>query len=342
MDGHPDDDAGLRALLFSWGAITAELGGTWVEDSDSDGEKEILVGYVELPVQDPFSSLGEFLILDRSADRYQVVFQASTTPEHAGGVVGPGLLQVAHMTGDGVPEVVFTSLSCGAHTCFKGFHVVGWDGSGYRDLTAENLGGPFPQLTIADRDEDGIQELILHVGVIASVGAGPQRGYTEIHRWDGSQFILAESIFDPVACQYFLVLDANHALAEGNLERAIELYGQAVAATEEGDQCFWWREGSLQELPAFSRFRLVLAHLLQGDPDAAQARLEELEGEQPEDIYAQAGRLFWDRFTESGDVAHACAAVNRFAEDHPATWEILAEWGYANPSFTAREVCPFI
>ena len=96
----------------------------------------------------------------------------------------------------------------------------------------------------------------------------------------------------------------------------------------------------MQELRAFSRFRLMLAHVIEGEREAAHARLQELEDQQPDDVYAQVGRLFWNSLVEGGDVAVACAEVNRFAEEHPATWEILADWGYANPSFSASDVCP--
>ena len=45
-------------------------------------------------------------------------------------------------------------------------------------------------------------------------------------------------------------------------------------------------------------------------------------------------------YTATTSVIQACRDVTTLAEKDPTTWQFLADWGYANPSFTAQELCP--
>jgi hypothetical protein len=42
----------------------------------------------------------------------------------------------------------------------------------------------------------------------------------------------------------------------------------------------------------------------------------------------------------SGSVIQACRNTTTLADNDTSMWDFLADWGYANPSLTAEELCP--
>jgi len=62
--------------------------------------------------------------------------------------------------------------------------------------------------------------------------------------------------------------------------------------------------------------------------------------EQPDNIYAQVVTVLWDTYLVDADLRAACEAVGTFAAAHPQTADVLADYGYGNPTFTPEEVCP--
>jgi tetratricopeptide (TPR) repeat protein len=191
--------------------------------------------------------------------------------------------------------------------------------------------------SFADWDGDGVRELIMYGGTIGSVGAGPQRERTEVYKWDGTAYVLSETVYDYSNYLYFKVLDANQALLEGEYGGAVALYREAI---DNPNLDVWMEEGERVELAAFSRYRLTLTYLLLGEAASAQATRDELLGAQPDSIYAQVVSVFWDSYERDADLKMACEQVGEFAAAHPETVEVLADYGYGNPTFTPEEVCP--
>ena len=56
--------------------------------------------------------------------------------------------------------------------------------------------------------------------------------------------------------------------------------------------------------------------------------------------FAEMGRVFWTKFTDTNDVDEACHAAQAFSLRNET--EILQPlyYGYANPVYTAAEICP--
>ena len=53
------------------------------------------------------------------------------------------------------------------------------------------------------------------------------------------------------------------------------------------------------------------------------------------------GPAWLDAYQAGGNIADACAAATAFAEN-PESYEALSDYGYANPTFTATDLCPVL
>jgi hypothetical protein len=366
LNASPANRAALQGMLIEWGTMgensdqlpeggklvlterkwgVGEIRGQLLEkDVDDDGQAELLLAiWNPIPEGVAFVS-GEVLIIDQVGEEYHIAYQATAGELLYGALTFPLIVGVEDVNADDRTEVIFASFRCGAHTCGNTVYIIAWDGTDYRHLTAGFIDMSYSEIAFDDRDSDGIKELVMYGGTIGSVGAGPQRARTEIYRWDGSLYTLAETIYDPPEYLYHAVLDANAALLAGDYEEAIALYRRAI-----DDQTLEDWKGIISEdagekerldLAAFSRFRLVVAYALLGDYVRARAALEEIESEQPDHVYAEVARIFWEVYEPAGDVGDACQAVTQYAQEHPETVEVMANYGYGNPSFTAEEVCP--
>ncbi len=326
------DVDGLRAMLDDWGALRHVTDFLRV-DVDDDGRGELLLVLVDPSEEYAIEIPGDLLVVDTVDGKYQLAYRASSDTI----IVDPSLLNVDDVNRDGHTELIFTTNSCGAHTCTTTLYIVASGGGTYDHLVDGGIDMTFAEVSFSDRDGDAIPELLMYGGMIGSVGAGPQRARTEVYKWDGRTYVLAETIYDPSNYMYFTVLDANRALLEGDHARAAELYQQAI---NNPNLESWMGEDERVDLTAYSRYRLSLAYLLEGDVEAAKAVQDEMRKEQPDHIYAQVVRVLWEAYLTTGDLGSACQQVAVFAAEHPETADVLADYGYANPTFTPADVCP--
>ncbi len=326
------DEDGLRAMLTGWGALRHVTDLLRV-DVDDDGAGELLMVLVEPSPEYDINQRGDLLILDRKGRGFDLAFSAAGESI----LLDPALLEVDDLNGDGLTEVAFSFTECGAHTCFTTVHVVTSGAGKYQDLTGDGIEMSYVVPYFSDWDGDGLQELIMHGGTIGAVGAGPQRERFEVYKWDGAAYSLSERVYDYSNYLYFRVLDANQALLGRDYEQAAMLYREAI---DDPDLDVWMDESEREGLVAFSRYRLSLTYLILGKVDLAQEPLDELLLEQPDNLYTQVAGVLWDAFQRTTDLRAACDEVGAFAASHPETAEVLADYGYGNPTFTPEEVCP--
>jgi len=327
--GDVDD---LREMLESWGALR-NVADLLRVDVDDDGSEELLLVIVDHSGENVINPAGDLLVIGIEGQEHTLCYHANWDLS----ITDPSILEVDDVNQDGHTELVFTSTSCGAHTCFTAVHIVASGAGRYSDLTDGGIEMSYAEVSFKDWDRDGVPELVMYGGTIGSVGAGPQRPRTEVYRWDGVAYTLSETIYDPSNYLYFKVLDANQALLDAEYERAITLYQEAI---NNPDLETWMEESKRGELTAFARYRLSLTYLLLGKLGEAQSARDGLLAEQPENIYAQVVTVLWNAYTIDEDLRTACEAVRGFADEHPETVEVLADYGYGNPTFTPEEVCP--
>jgi hypothetical protein len=328
-DSQGDVD-GLREMLEDWGALR-NVADLLRVDVDDDGIGELLL--IILAEEYGFNNPGDLLVIDMEGQEYDVAYRAASDLI----IMDPSLLEVGDVNQDGHTELAFTSTSCGAHTCFNTVYVIASGTGMYGDLTDGGIEMSYSEIHFPDWDGDGLLELVMHGGTIASLGAGPQRARTEVYRWDGHTYTLSETIYDPSNYLYFKVTDANQALLNGEYERAATLYREAI---QNPDLDVWIEESERKELIAFARYRLALTYLLLNQIGEAESARDELLTQQPEHIYAQVVSILWGTYLIDGNVMAACEEVGNFSAAHPEAADVLADYGYGNPTFTPEEICP--
>ncbi len=322
---------GLSDWLARCGVLTGDPDAVTTAGLQSTASTDLIVALHD-PASPPPAGNGMLLIFHSSPTGYKLAHR----------VVGGGsvaLLMVGDLNVDGKPDVVWADTACGAHTCFTTLHVDSWDGSAYLDWIAGE-----PTLASADYRFDDVTpegdglEIIAHGGAINSVGAGPQRAWTETYISPaGAPYTLFSQAYDPSPCLYHKILDANAALdkwTRDGFDAAIDLYTQAITDTTLtacGDI-----PDELNTLRDFARFRLAVALLGAG----RRAEAENISRQITTPALTGAAVTFFSAYRSSGSIIQACRETNTYAQGNPATWQFLADWGYANPSFTAEEFCP--
>ncbi len=310
-----------------------------VADLTGDGLDDLVLLYQEngqeTGQESPFRK-SDLILFNGSQDGFVQAYRARAAGEVA-------LLAVDDVNLDGQMDVVWQDTTCGASTCFDTVYIRSWDGSAWQDWTVGTITMAYAEVSLEDVDPAGSgQELVLTGGVYGSVGAGPQRSRTEV--WgspDGAPYIQLSQTFGASDCLYHLVIDANRAFAEDlAFEEAQALYEEAIVNTDL--VACWTRPDELDELRSFSLYRLALLSGYTGDPETAAALVEQLAATYPDQIYTEVAQLWLAEYQASGDPVAACATVNAYAEENPAVVEVLADYGYANPTFHAADVCPVL
>lgn len=307
------------------------------QDLTGDGNADLVVVYPN-PVISATPPVMDLLILNGGADGYTVGHQARAESE-------VNLLGALDINSDGNNDVAWLESTCGADTCFDTIQIYSWDGQGWRPWSAAKITMANAETKLEDQLEasQGL-EIILTGGVYGNPAAGPQRSRTEI--WGsvgGAPYTLVTSSFAPSNCLYHTVLDANAAFANGaadDFEAAEALYTQATSDT--ALVTCGQRENEVAELQSFSFYRLALIAAYRGQPDVAADLTGAIAAAYPDSVYADVGQSWLDSYRATGDIKVACAAVTKFAESNPEASAVLGDYGFANPSFAAADICPVL
>jgi hypothetical protein len=330
----------LEGTLAEWGVLLPEAPGqVVVVDLTGDGEAEIVVALWY--VGDAAAPSGDLLIFGRHGGGYALLYQEGYDP------AGPAvrLLPAIDADGDDCQEVVYTLGTCGAHTCFESLEILGWQETGFSSLMGGRLDMPYPTYIVTPgRIEAGS-------GSIASVGAEPQRDYSEVWEWNGSVFTVTQQIWAPPVYRYHALLDGDCALFGGDYSAAVAAYERVIGddALQEWGAVSGGVEPKVEraQLAAFACWRLVLVHLQAGDLGSARAAYERLQAEYPasaigHDVAALAG-VFWGAYGVDGSVVDGCLALVVVAKEDTSVHDFFnANYGYANPRWEAVDICPFL
>lgn len=244
---------------------------------------------------------------------------------------GAALHAVADLTGDGRPEIVWSSLEMGAHTGNSTVFVSGWQPD---QGLAQLPGGRF-FMSSMEFERDGA-DLLLNGGLIASVGAGDlQRPRTDRYRWKAGEFRMVDRRFAPSELGYSLLIDALTAEAVGRTDDAVEAYREAMdpgRAAFRGDSVPpEWGSLAPDAVRAFARTRLALLLLQTGQSAEARRVAEGAEG-----AFAELPKSL----PPFRDNIAACAKVEAYAESVPDFLDALnSPTGYANPQWHEGDVC---
>ena len=158
-------------------------------------------------------------------------------------------------------------------------------------------------------------------------------------------FTVTTTVAGPAIYRYHVFRDGDEALVAGRYAYALDAYLRvyndkalkAWAVTISRDEEEHW-------FTALADWRLLLLELqLQNEPNA-QTYYEHLMDDFPSGTTGSAAaamaKRFWDSYTAHSDMALACAEAIRAPEVQDIL-DFLNSFGYANPTYTWGDLCPF-
>lgn len=334
----------LHSYLARCGLAGKERGAVQRVTLRNGPVSEVVVAAVD-PDDGAGSPLGLVTVLGAEPLGWEPLYQSGLTADVAllpvGDTASPA--SVPDINEDGQPDLVWSDTTCGASACFTTVHVLSYVDGDFRPWINGSTTMASATVSVEDVMPAGSgQELLLKGGVIGAVAAGPQRPATAV--WaslGGTPYVQVQQGYAPSFCLYHHILDADAAMRSGALDSyAAASAAYRAAADDPRLVACWTRPDEVDELRAYALYRLAMAQAYAGDRQAADATVEELSSRYPNDALAELARLWWLSYRTTRDDAAACAVAAAFAERRPETWQRLADYGFANPSFTADMLCP--
>ena len=312
-------------------------------DMNGNGKNDVVVSIID-PQSDNILPGGKLLIFVCLDSAYLLLHQQDSVDNR--GAFGIRYLQ--DLNSDGLAELVTSSPSCGAHTCFEEVQILGWDGVGFTNLLKDPTDDlPSPDILLLDPDQDGIFDIQVGSGGFNSVGADPNR--TTIRRWTYNNLTwfwdYSEDVPGPSFFRIHVLHDADEAAITGDFDQALIEYGRVVYDPTLVDWQNYEQEKAV--LSAYALFKIAVVHLILGEEDLASITFELLGKNHPAStgghIFVELSYAFRSGFTNDG-IAGGCEAAKEYAIDFSE--EILlplssATFGYANPDYLPADICPW-
>lgn len=310
-----------------------------IEDLNGDNVPEILV--------QPYSIFKRLLLFSCINGEYRE-YLFSDEDRDVGLAERIEILAIDDLNQNGVPEVVFKTLTCIWGRCGSLF-IVEWDGEQYTRLIKDEKRGEIvgyasmddpKEAYLKDFDNDGIPELAW-IGEVPPEGHGdywvyyPQRLATHVYKWDGKNYSALPVSYTPPEFRFQAVQDGDRATLAGEYQQALDLYQLAINS----NSLDWWTEerhlfllnqygfdtcnGSPCPSPnpdpkerpilsAYARYRIMLIHVLTDNPDETEKNYQQLLLDFPVDNagypIAEMATLFWNEYLISKDLSKACGA----------------------------------
>ncbi len=308
-------------------------------DVNGDGLLDLAVPVPEAGSDAP-AAPGTLFVFICDANRYRLAYASPPSADHG----LPVLHAAQDLNADGAADLLVGRSLCGAHTCFEAVEVLVWRGATLENRlqgTSDDL--PYPTVEVR-AGPDGSPEVNVTGTGLGSAGAGPYRARTRVWAWDPVRqaFAVTGEVEAPAHFRIHVLLDADQAARAGDWAKAVALYYQVITDNSLAD----WVDPAAERanLAAYATFRTLLARLAQGDLGDAQVDYGLLQNGYPAGApgggFSELGSAFWKEYELSGDAGRACAAARAFAVSHPDQVLRPLYFGYANPTYSAADLCP--
>jgi len=327
---------------------------------------------------------GNFFIIGCLNNQFVVLYQdAPNAYQRAAEVI-----QIVDANGNGIPEITLRTgqKTQGGHS----FRIIEWTGSQFDSLLLRPESAPGQsdeisvnatgEIGVQDIDHDGRLEYVVSIGIPTGETYQlfiPWRDEHNYYNWNGSRFVLSETVFSPPQYRIQAVHDADRASMRGDFNLALSLYQQAINDPE----LEWWvpekRAGLIQaffnsqsdmstfptptalqpdpaeydHLAAYAYYRIMLVYIAQGRLSDAQATYTQLRQKFPSDtagsIYGLLAERFWNAYSTTPDMAAACTLTLEFvAHNKDAVFDYINGRDYYSPRridyFNGTDyICPF-
>jgi hypothetical protein len=245
------------------------------------------------------------------------------------------------MTGDGRPEVVLESKSCGSGGCTSFFQILSGQ-SGTIHQLIHSLQMSYATAVLEDQTGDGLLDLVAHGQPFGGHMVGPRRGLTAVWSWTdrGVRRVLYRQ--EPSVYRVHLLYEANNALHRRDDLMAELLYLQVITDASLEDSATYWGDKRLSDYDdsrRFAVFQLILLYLRQGNSSEAAAWRDWLLTTYPDAPLTAATQQLLSEWELNYDLAAACTLITRQFASDDLTGELLF-MGYGNPGLDNGDLCP--
>jgi len=328
------DPKRIPALLGGWQARPA-MGETLARaDLDGDGTTDNVVVFIN-PAPASFPPESVLAIYTCREGTVRTLYTYAP-----GAWFGLNLIGAQDVTQDGLADLVFAENACSAQTCWHTLRVWSWAGRDFQERLGETY--MFPDASFA------LHEGQIFVGnqLNADVDAGPQRPVTTTLSWHGDGMSVIGTVAGPAVYRYHVFREGDEALFAGRYAYALDGYLRVRNSTTlKAWAVHTSRDEEVHWFAALADWRLLLLELRLENPANAQVSYDRLARDfAPATAgYAVAAlaQRFWESYTIHGDMARACAEAIR-APEAPEVLDFLNSFGYANPTYTWGDLCPFL
>lgn len=329
--GDPDLAGCLPDLVRTW-RLAREIQGPRCLLIDIDGDRQNEYAFlISFPVESGPAPTDLWFF--ESEDQDHRFFNSGRALAN-GSASGLYIRYVEDLTGDGIQEIVATWEDCGASTCVTHLLI-----ATAHHGTLENLAPSDAAIESLDQFEVQGGTIRMSGGMVASAGAGPQRGATQVVSWAGNRFRLET---EPGEASYLihLVNDADRAFAAANYQEAQSLYLSAAGNTTLPD---WKVEvgaaAGRTELRAYSTFRAALAAGRAGNVNESMALLARTAAEYPGSMHGSIAAEYLKAVQEGASPGDACSTAEIYIESFQALYVQFWDYGSANPQRSVFTLC---
>jgi hypothetical protein len=257
-----------------------------------------------------------------------------------GSALGRQVFSLADRLGDGGNELSFLSTECGASNCAVQVVVLRWSPEGWISVGPED---PFENPDRIEWQGKGAKTVLLvHAGMLATVGAGPPRATLQQFAFSDGEFREQSAVPDPPVYLFHAILDADAKFAAGDFAGAVTAYRAAIADPKLLD----WRQETGQgngrsALVAYAMFRVAVALAANGNSNAeVSAALDRVITQGQVDLFGQAASAFRRGWQEDGNAHAGCSEATSYLRGVDGLVRDMFDYGYGNPRKSALDICP--
>ena len=236
---------------------------------------------------------------------------------------------------------------CGAHTCSQTWEVLQWQSTQLINILSGRTDDlPSPILEISGPTEDGSMILAITGSGVQSAGAGPNRANTRLWHWskDERWFVPMEDRLASPIFRIHALHDADQAALVDDHDAALAGYLRVVE--DPGLDDYPFGEDGHQRLSAYALYRIMLLWLRYVDSEQAASTLLFLQQAHspgsPGEGYSQLAEEVWQAYQAQQDLGYACQIAQAYALTHPETVLEPLHYGYANRTYAAVDICPYV
>lgn len=286
-----------------------------------------------------------------------------------------GIRAIQDMNSDGVQDIVYSYQPIvGTHGYggqFTGIYE--WDGQALQSLISSpdagqtyfigaSSEGRFERI---EKRDNGTYELVL-VQTIADKDTyygGPVTGRSSLGFWvwNGVAFTyLCSRAYEPATYRIHAVIDGENDIQCGDYAQAMADYGRAIFdnsllawsnAVTWNPKNTYFNPDERTYIEAFSRYRIILLHLVQKQIEEAKTDYSILQRKYPDGTtghqFAALTKAFWDTYQAQGSIAAGCQSAIDYARDRVELLAPMTQISVEIQTFNPRPVdnwaaiCPF-